>query len=255
MDPIAGRPAQPPQAHNDGLNQRTQGAIMLSFDQSLSDARVNQLLARANRAWQFDANAYRWSNGPGRANVVVLPDAAAGGGARAEGSARVVIPFSALDQPDFDGVLAHELSHLQFNNHADPGKWPRFLNEGQAYFLGKAFRDVTGGSSKDDAMRESRERALTRDRAKVVFDEGLSELAARARKTPFQGDPRANGWRNVVGLAFMHFLTARNADVMQKLGQAGQKVRANSSLDDAFQAAFGSSFAELESAFLASLPA
>jgi hypothetical protein len=210
-----------------------------------------ELIRRAEAAWLFDIGATHLDEQGVTIELQLLPDSAFDVkrvGARTVGR-RVSMPVSAMAAEDFDGVLAHELWHAALDAKADVHVWPRYLNEGQAFVLGRRHRAQTGGASKGDAVRERQERRLTKARAGFVIEESRRFSAHEADWK----EPRADGFRNAAGILFVEFLERRWPDALARLAAAAVATRSRSA-DESFQAAFGTGLHTLEDGFIASLP-
>ncbi len=223
--------------------------------QKIPQARLEELSDRLEKAFEFVLAENRWTTPPRVRNVpleVTLTSVSGdGAAASAHGPEAMTLTVGTLGLPKLDGVLAHELSHVQdLRVLGDRAlEVPRYLHEGKALWLGHAYRMKTSEEA-DDATRARLLAALTAAEAKEAletFRGGLDQRRAADRKLVSR--------QMSVAVLFVEYLRTGLspkpvADPIAHLARAFEAIGTGTSVPDAFRAQFGATLEQAEAGFV-----
>jgi hypothetical protein len=251
--PGAASPARPPATgRSDAADDLT---IAVVTEASLPAADERAMVARVRAAFGFALRACGWSRpdaiaaAPLELHVAALPR---GTLARTTGPGVFSVDSNGLHREDLDGVLAHELTHLQDFRVAGGGlrTIPRYLVEGRALGIGRAYRSSLAICGSDLERARAIE-ALTGEQAAEAlrsFRDGDGLRLAKRTGNVFR-------WM-AVGVFFVEFLRVRAhgtgwPDAMARLSRTWERVGQGETFDRAFAAEFAQSLRSLEEEFVA----
>ena len=227
---------------------------MVVPDVALAPRDEAAIVARVKAAFGFALRACGWSATDGitalplQVHITALPR---GTMARTSGPRAFSVASNALRRAGVDGVLAHELTHLQDFRAARGGlsSIPRFLEEGRALSIGRGFRASLGVCA-DDLERVEAIAALTGEQAAEAlagFRDGSGLRRARRTGAVFR-------WMSV-SVFFVEFLRVRAhgtgwPDAIGRLSRIWLRVGRGEGFDSAFTAEFSQPLQSLEEAFV-----
>ena len=209
------------------------------------------LRPRVQEAFSFALRENGWSQ-PDQISAspleIVITDLPRGTLASASGPLRFSITAEALHAANVNGLFAHELTHVQA--HRVVGRAlasiPRYLEEGKALAVGRAFRAVRNEPADDAARADLLAGLSARDgrEALDVFRDGAGMKIARER--------RLVGRFMSVGVFFIEFLRTRGGtpDVLSRLSRVWERVGSGAPVERAFNEVFRQPLADLEAEFV-----
>jgi hypothetical protein len=179
---------------------------------------------------------------------VVVIQLARGTAAAASGPRRFSVSKDSLGAPNIHGVFAHELTHVQDFRVAGSAlaSIPRYLVEGKALAVGRAFR-----AHRNDAADDV-------DRARLLSNltatEGREALALFRGRAGMQEarERRLVGRFMSVSVFFVEFLRARAgiSDPVGRLSRVWEQAGIGVPFEQAFEQVFGRPLVDLESEFV-----
>lgn len=224
--------------------------------QGASAAELEGLRRRLAEAFAFAMERSQWSRPQQLAREpleIVVSELPRGTLAAATGPRRFTVSPAALAQARADGVLAHELIHVQDFRAAGSAlaQVPRYLEEGRALWLGHAWRTLKQEPA-DDVTRAALLRALTAEEgeeALALFRDGAGLKLAKERKLV--------GRFMSVGVFFLEYLRVRGGapDAFARLSWVLERVGEGVPFERAFIERFGRPLADVEQDFVAFLRA
>ncbi len=224
-------------------------AVTVVTDATISADASAAVGARVKIAFAFALRANGWTHPDRLATDPIelrIATLARGTAAQTTGPRVFSVAPDVLTLPDADGVLAHELTHLQDMRAAASGigKIPRYLEEGKALTVGRQYREQLQACVHDA------------ERARVIGDLTGAQVAEALRGfrdgAGLRAAARAGNvfrWMSVA-VFFIEYLRTRPTkgfpDVVTRLSRVWERIGAGEPFDPAFAAIFGQPLEDLE---------